>query len=424
VARIESYALSFVGRRDGNEDCCTIVPLGEFDYFIAVADGMGGAAAGELASETVIASSSKSIKKTFGTRSDTINLKKYTTECFAASQKLLAELKQHRPDISSMGSTLSCALVSGDKFVIGNVGDSRVYLLRKGIVQQITIDHNYIQDLIRSGGEKPSESVVARYGHYITRTMDGGTDVPDLFPLDQPSFILQDGDVLLLCSDGLISDKASENSDWLKDTILGTKSLKSAAEQLITRAFLNGSQDNITVVLLAYGIVPRNRTRIKTFAYPPRKVKEASVQRFPVHSAAVYRWIVLGILLFVLTLGVLLFTPLLQSPQKGETQHQRTKQVYDDKPTPRTETIEWIPFHSSELFSLSNDSLRWSEYPDPSVRGYKITFNNSVKVNSTANYFSLKTTEDLKPGTYTVCIEALFDKGNIKSANYSIQFVP
>jgi PPM family protein phosphatase len=422
VARIESYALSFVGRRNGNEDSCTITQLGESNYFIAVADGMGGAAAGELASETIITSSSESIKKTFGIKSDAKDLKKYTTECFIASQGSLAELKQHRPDLSSMGSTLSCMLVAGDKFVVGNVGDSRVYLLSKGILQQITIDHNYIQELIRSGGEKPNESVVARYSHYITRTMDGGSDLPDIFPLDQPYFTFQDGDVLLICSDGLISDKASENSDWLKDIILGTKSLKSAVEQLIARAFLDGSQDNITVVLFSYGVVPRARSGIKTLVYPPSKMKTTSVQRFSRQSAAAtYRWIILSILL--LALGVLLMTSLLQSPHKGKTQYRQTEQAHEDKSTYRKEITEWIPFHSSDCFSLANDSLQWSEYPDPSVRGYKIIFNNSVTVNSINNYFSLKTIKGLKPGIYSIRIEALLDKGSVESANYSVQFM-
>lgn len=188
---------------------------------------------------------------------------------FGTSQQALRDKVKVHPDLSGMGTTLSALLVHEDRVVWGNIGDSRVYLLRKGDLLQLTTDHTYIEDYRKTKGDDIPQSIIDQYSHYLTRAIDGGADDAEMFPDEDKYDTLEPGDIILICSDGLITNKVNTNTGLLRDLILGTPTLKHAAKQLISSAYLSDSRDNITVVLAEFGECERENIKIEKHFFPP-----------------------------------------------------------------------------------------------------------------------------------------------------------
>lgn len=252
--RFESCAITNTGRRDNNEDSHLHEPnLGVF----GVADGMGGYAGGEIASQLVVETMEAMYRRfrddpeaTFPSRFDP--RKSFDENQLIVSIRLAhSAICAHRVGpLADMGSTVVALALrpGGHEAVIGHVGDSRIYRLRHGQLEQLTCDHSLLEDLRRAGGAQQMQSKRdCPFANVITRAV--GLDhhnEPDVTTVE-----VKRGDVYLLCSDGL-SDPLSEPR---MAEILGTASekpggLQLATEQLVKAAYDAGSKDNITAVTL------------------------------------------------------------------------------------------------------------------------------------------------------------------------------
>ena len=181
------------------------------------------------------------------------NLREYLEKAFLAAQTALSDKIAACPELKGMGTTLTALLLDDGKYVWGNIGDSRMYLMSDGRMKLMTEDHSYIQDFFRNHNKEPPHSVLAQYSNIVTRIIDGGTDQPDIYPFKTDLAILKEGDFFLLCSDGLITDKTIDHHTYFEDVVVKNKTLRTIAQKLVDSALENGSDDNITVVLGLFG---------------------------------------------------------------------------------------------------------------------------------------------------------------------------
>ncbi|MDQ3944832.1 MAG: Stp1/IreP family PP2C-type Ser/Thr phosphatase [Actinomycetota bacterium] len=220
-----------VGRgRPANEDTFLV---NHEDRLYAVADGMGGHRAGEVASATAI----DALQAAFA---DGASLDQAVEEANAAVyEKASANL-----DMRGMGTTLTAAVLLDDRHaLLGHVGDSRAYLMRDGGVTQITEDHSLVEQLVREGRLSPEEAADHPQKAIITRALGIDPDVEvDTYPID-----LRPGDRLLLCSDGLTN---MLNDAAIARVLRRQPDPQEAAEQLVDMANEAGGDDNITVVVI------------------------------------------------------------------------------------------------------------------------------------------------------------------------------
>lgn len=215
--------------RDHNEDSLIIIPP-----LFAVADGMGGHEAGEIASEITV----NTLAELAPSHLDAEGL---TAAVEAANYNVI---KAPRQGIGrdGMGTTLTAAMLEGERLLIAQVGDSRAYLLHKGHLQQITRDHSLMADLIEAGQITPEEARVHPNRSVITRAI--GSDIhmrPDIYELNVDA-----GDRILLCSDGL-SSMISNNA--IESIMRRQSDAQHCADELVTAALENGGADNVTIVV-------------------------------------------------------------------------------------------------------------------------------------------------------------------------------
>lgn len=238
---------------------------------------MGGMAGGQIASQTALKRVESSLKDSF---EDTVTpdmLKDILADAFEEAQSSIREITEQDPSLEGMGTTLTCVLGCNNRFVAGNLGDSRVYYLSDGEIHQITEDHSYLREFEKeAGGKEIDPKFIEQYGHIINKTLDGTGDEPDFFPLDEPHFSLSEQDGFLLCSDGLIVDKLQDQKQLFKSYMLGTPDLQTAAESLVSLAYYSGSTDNISAVLAEAGTLERELGRVRTYPFPPREEEPAA----------------------------------------------------------------------------------------------------------------------------------------------------
>jgi protein phosphatase len=223
----------------------------EVNYVMVVADGMGGHAAGELASRMAI-SALVGLALEVPDWIFTVD-QEHAPEIEQRSRKYVQEVgamlvERGRRDaaLHGMGTTLTVVRSLGRDLLITHVGDSRAYLLRGGGLHRLTRDHTFAQLLVDSGRLAPDDVAVSRHRHVLTNAL-GGT-VEDV-QVDTDQLQLEDGDRLLLCSDGL-TDLVD---DQTITSILGETTRSSdACERLVQRALDNGGRDNVTVIVAAY----------------------------------------------------------------------------------------------------------------------------------------------------------------------------
>jgi protein phosphatase len=271
MSKLDYYSLSFIGRRKNNQDSCKIVKPSRNSIFLAVADGMGGAAGGEIASKLVLNTAERILKKKFAEEVRPEQLKEILSRIYYHSQIDISKKIEENPDLRGMGTTLTCVLILDDKFVWGNIGDSRIYWYTNSELKQLSIDHTHVQEYIDKYGKDMSENFIENHGHILTRALNGGNHEPDIFPESELYESYKTGEAFILCSDGLILDQSDQASQSLSDYIIGSKKLKDAAENLISHAYNEGSDDNITVVLCSNGKLEKQRIKFKKNNYPPDK---------------------------------------------------------------------------------------------------------------------------------------------------------
>lgn len=268
MLKFQTYSLSIKGRRETNQDTCLIFKPREDVLFLAVADGMGGVAGGQIASQTVIECCKNILSDYFKSDVKPSQLKEILIHLFNQAQKSVKRKVEEDPQLRGMGTTLACVLILNDKYVWGNIGDSRIYQISNSKISQITSDHTHMQDFLNQHNVKISDKMLSNYGHYLTRSIDGGTDEADILPDVVPYEELKEGDTFLLCSDGLITNKVEKDEENILKYLSATKNLEEAAENLIGRAFTNGSSDNISIVLCEYGSVKRKKIKLSYYKLP------------------------------------------------------------------------------------------------------------------------------------------------------------
>jgi serine/threonine protein phosphatase PrpC len=232
---VGSYArASDTGRkRRRNEDSSVVAPP-----LFAVADGMGGAQAGEVASKLAAAALEETDPATLSGSERLVSL-------IQEANRRVYERSSSDPTTSGMGTTMTVALVEGNGVTIGHVGDSRAYLVRDGSLQQLTEDHSLVNELLKSGKLSPQEAELHPQRSVITRAV--GTD-PDV---DVDAFVVEAnaGDIFLLCSDGL-TDMVGD--DDILDTVeRHREDLDRVTKALVSAANRGGGEDNITVIAFA-----------------------------------------------------------------------------------------------------------------------------------------------------------------------------
>ncbi|GAA1806950.1 hypothetical protein GCM10009795_060170 [Nocardioides hankookensis] len=233
MLRFSGAGVSDVGRvRPHNEDSAFHGP-----YVAVVADGVGGAAAGEVASATAAYVVAATALARFG--DDPTQVLVAAVEHAHASLRAGVAADEER---SGMATTLTAVLTDGSRVVLGHVGDSRAYLVRDGLMHQISQDHTYVQHLVDTGQLDPAERFGHPWSNVVLRSLDGGADQA----FDVTELEVRAGDRLLLSSDGL--------TDLVRDDriaeVLRLTDPHSAAAVLTQSALLAGGKDNITAVVL------------------------------------------------------------------------------------------------------------------------------------------------------------------------------
>lgn len=243
---------SETGKRKNNEDTCLALRIGDTAYLLAIADGIGGKDGGEIASKIVISAISEYFINIFKNNGTGIDLKGSLEEAFLIAQNTVRDFIINSPELKGMGTTLTVLLLDDKKYAWGNIGDSRLYLAQDSGIKLITVDHTYIADYLKSGGEELPQKVMDQYRNIITRIINGGNDKPDIYPSESESSLLQEDDLFLLCSDGLIVNKTTDMGHFFSQIIKKNIPLSEISNNLVKWALENGSEDNISIVLGSY----------------------------------------------------------------------------------------------------------------------------------------------------------------------------
>ena len=245
---IKVARVSHVGRlREHNEDAvASDMSIG----LVLLADGMGGYKAGEVASEIAVlmiaselteAIQSKSLL--FKTKPDLLPASNMLISAVEKTNKAIFQIAQLQPECAGMGTTLVAGIFVDNKLVLGHIGDSRMYRLRRDVFEQLTEDHSLVQEQINAGLITTAQAKVARNKNLVTRALG----IDPTVELELQELAVEVGDKYLLCSDGL--------SDLLSDAeiaqILKEKEsdIEAAADSLIEKANDYGGLDNISVVI-------------------------------------------------------------------------------------------------------------------------------------------------------------------------------
>jgi PPM family protein phosphatase len=244
-------------RRSRNEDAVVGVSWpgdhGEA-LMLAVADGMGGTAGGEVASALAIGAAERILRAGYssGRISGQDAWLDALTSAFAGAVSALREQSEQAPDLMQMGTTLTCLVVDGGRIIAAHVGDSRAYLFRAHELRQLTTDHNAAAELVSDGRLTSSEALSHKSRSILTRWLAPDCEVPEVPELG--ALAAEPGDVVLVCSDGLHGMVPDEEIAALLDEALlaNQAGLTAAASALVVRANERGGRDNISVVLGAW----------------------------------------------------------------------------------------------------------------------------------------------------------------------------
>ena len=228
--------------RQNNEDSFLVCneAVGKLGNVYVVADGMGGHQAGEVASSAAIAQFCAYLR-------ENIYSLQYT-EALLAEAVLFANNKVFDLSLADeskqgMGTTFSVCCFDENNLYYAHVGDSRIYMLSNGALKQLTKDHTYVEEMMAKGLMTAEESENNLNRHMLTRAL--GTEYG--VQVDAGYVPLAEGDIVLLCSDGLTN---MLDDDTLAAVLRGEGGIENKADDLVTRALANGGQDNVTVVLL------------------------------------------------------------------------------------------------------------------------------------------------------------------------------
>jgi protein phosphatase len=229
---------SIAGQRPYQEDSVLAENLADGRTLLAVADGMGGHAAGEVASALALE-----------TLSGAVQALTPLGEAFHMANARVHEMASE-PGKQGMGTTLVAVLIDGSRYSVANVGDSRAYLVSSEGIRRLTDDHSFVAEAMKRG-QTEEEAMATPWRDALTRSIGTDEEVEvDVFgPFDLPTDF-----AFVLCSDGLYKTLGDAE---LTELFKRSGSPQGAAQSLVTTAFDNGSDDNISVAIAEYGAVPR-----------------------------------------------------------------------------------------------------------------------------------------------------------------------
>lgn len=235
---MDSWGETHVGHvRSNNEDAFGSLP--QFGFYV-VADGLGGAAAGERASKIAVGT----LVSEVCLAGESLTAQRVVQAVELANRRIRWEA-ENDPALRGMGTTVTAAIVREGKLHIVNVGDSRAYRFRRGALECLTEDHTWIRDIAGAQGVRPEQLKSHPYRHMLTKAVGaepvvGADTVEADFGAD---------DILLLCSDGLHGVLAHQE---VSDALGGGESLKEKARGLIEATLARGAPDNVTVLLVRH----------------------------------------------------------------------------------------------------------------------------------------------------------------------------
>ena len=225
--------------RTDNQDAYFAGKITDDAVFAVVCDGMGGANAGNVASELAVRHISEYVIRSYRDGMDMTDTEKTLKNAIVSANISLYDKAVNNAELAGMGTTAVAAFVKDGTAVIAHVGDSRIYLVN-GEIKQLTRDHSVVQSLIESGKITPEDAKVHPRKNVITRALGAEENVA----VDSDCLNLSNGDTLLLCSDGLTN--FLDDKDILK--VFQNNDISAVAERLVEEANETGGGDNITVV--------------------------------------------------------------------------------------------------------------------------------------------------------------------------------
>lgn len=227
-------------KRKVNQDSmfCSNDPVGRLPNLYIVADGMGGHNAGDYASRCAIDTMRDFIE---GCDQDNpITVLKYAI--ITANRQVLKDAK-NKAELRGMGTTVVCCVIKDGRLFVANMGDSRLYRIGANDIEQVTLDHSLVEELIRSGQIERDRISTHPEKNIITRAVGAQENVvPDFFEIE-----LKEGDRVLLCSDGLYN---MVEDDEILDIVNEGHDIETTVDKLIKRANYYGGKDNIGIVLI------------------------------------------------------------------------------------------------------------------------------------------------------------------------------
>ena len=239
---MQAFALTDIGkRRETNQDFVfeSTVPVGQFRNLFILADGMGGHKAGDYASKYLTTELVSFVSRSV----DNEPVRTLQGGITLANSLIYAKANEEE-DYSGMGTTVVAATISDGFLTAANVGDSRLYIINNEI-RQITRDHSLVEELAVMGAIERGSDAYKRKKNIITRAVGIERDVrPDFY--DEK---LQNGDYILLCSDGLTN---MVDDDEILSLVTGNGSVEHKARELVRKANEHGGSDNIAIILIRY----------------------------------------------------------------------------------------------------------------------------------------------------------------------------
>ena len=244
---ISAGAKTDTGQRPNNEDRFAVVDTRKrqirADGVLIIADGMGGRSFGEQAATAAVETTEDALAELLDNRQvGDVEVADALTTALRRANARVYELASADDDRKGMGTTCVAAVIEGDRLYVAHAGDSRAYLLRDGLLRQVTHDHSYVAEQVRAGAITEEGAKSSRFRNIITRavgiepTMDAEVSEADVQP----------GDTLLLCTDGLSNMVAEED---ITRTLMQSPSPQAAADRLVQMAVRSGGRDNVTAIV-------------------------------------------------------------------------------------------------------------------------------------------------------------------------------
>ena len=238
---LKTFSITNIGRRRKlNQDYVytSEQPVGKLPNLFIVADGMGGHNAGDYASKVTVETMVERISASEETERTHI-----LDEAIQAANKLIREKAGESPELEGMGTTVVAATCDGTRLCVANVGDSRLYVANKREIRQITKDHSWVEEMVRRGGMGREEARNHPDKNIITRAVGAEDSVKvDFFAVQ-----LKEGDMILMCTDGLTNMLEDEE---IRMILNGARDMVEKAEALVQAANDRGGRDNISVILI------------------------------------------------------------------------------------------------------------------------------------------------------------------------------